>query len=189
MTKPTKIPVSYAVSALNSSNRGYEHRPDDVSYQELVEIAVNDGLLVPVSKLLKYFAHYRAFEEFKNNLWVPEKFWNSAIRISPAIKKYARRFMPAKQKGRPRTRRRSKLVSKLGSFSDSELSDVDSDTSILSITPSNDELDDTDVNLPLPVCKGIRRICREYDSRRRYLPYKKDSSENKQYHFKISYDS
>lgn len=192
MSKPSKVPIIYISSILNSSNRGYEYRPDNVEYDELRQLAVNDGELVPVSKVKKFFKNDRAFKEFKENISVPDKFWKEVIKSSPVIRKYAKRFMSKvpSVKGRPRVKRQSrKYRSKLGTFSDEELSDIDSDTSVISIIPSNDECDETDVNVPLPSCSGIRRVCREYDSSRRYLPYKRDSSENKRYRFQISYNN
>lgn len=192
MAKPTKIPIVFALTRLNSSNRGYEHRPDNVEYGEVESFAVNEGQLVPVAKLKSFFKHDRAFKEFKENLSVPDRFWNEVIKANPSLRKYAARFMESKPKakGRPRVKKHSKKYrSKLGRFSDDEISDVDSDTSVLSIIPSNDECDDMDVNIPLPSCAGIRRVCRNYDESRRYLPYKRDGSENKQYHFTISYEN
>lgn len=66
--------------------------------------------------------------------------------------------------------------------------EIDSaDKSTLTIDPSHDECDEIDVNLPIPTCKAIRKVCRNYDSRRRYLPYTEDGSEGKQYNFKVKY--
>ena len=188
MPRPSKIPITFAYYVLNSSNRGYEHRPENVKEGELEEIAVNNELLVPVSKLRKYFASKRFFDEFKNSLSVPDNFWNQVTRLNSGVKKYAKRFMNSNKRGRPRTRKGShKIVAKIGNFSEDEISNADSETSLISIAPS-DEADDTDVRFPRPTCKGIRKVCREYSSSHRYLPYPKDSSENKRYHINVNYD-
>lgn len=189
MPRPTKIPIQYAAYILNDSNRGYETRPDKVDANDLEEIAVNDGNLVPVSKMKRFFKTNQAFKEFKEYISVPDRIWDAAIRIHPPIRKYARRFMKnvPKSRGRPAKRQVKKYRSKLGTFSDEELSEIESDSSVISIAPSDYECDSTDVNIPLPSCAGLRRVCKKYDSSRRYLPYKRDSSENKQYLLAISY--
>lgn len=190
MPRPTKIPIQYAAYILNDSKRGFENNPERVEADELEQIAVNDGDLVPVSKMRKFFNNTQAFKEFKENISVPEKIWKMAVRNSPGIRKYAKRFMTnvPKPRGRPPTKRQKKKYrSRLGSFSEEEISSIDSDSSIISITPSNDECDSTDVNMPLPACAGLRRVCKDYGSNRRYLPLKPDSSEDKQYMVEISY--
>lgn len=183
MPRPAKVPVLYAFQTLNRINRGYEYQPDEITHAEITRLAIGDNFLVPVKNLRRYFANNNAFQEYKENIQVDEGYWNNILRMSEfqgkvADAKYARRFLP-----RERNRSRYKHVSKLGDYSDSS----DSNASIISITPSNDECDETDVNLPLPVCAGIRRVCRNYDSRRRYIPYERDASENKRYRFDISY--
>lgn len=190
MPRPTKIPIQYAAYILNDSKRGWEYNPERVEANELEEIAVNDGNLVPVSKMRKFFKNTPAFKEFKENISVPDKIWKMAIRISPDIRKYAKRFMTnvPKPRGRPPTKsQKKKYRSRLGSFSEDEISSNDSDSSIISIAPSNDECDSTDVNMPLPSCAGLRRVCKRYGSNRRYLPLKRDSSEDKQYLVEVSY--
>lgn len=191
MPKPTKVPITYAAYALNNINRGYEH-PERIDEEELTALAVNDGYLVPVAKLRRFFANSRFFDQFKEYLLVSDNFWKRTIELCPSIAKYARRFMKKvpKKKGRPRKKGPAKKYkSKLGSFSEDEISDLDSDASAVSIAPSDDECDATDVNIPLPTCAGLRRVCRNYDADRRYISYSPDSSENKQYLFEISYDN
>lgn len=61
------------------------------------------------------------------------------------------------------------------------------DKSTIQIIPSHDECDETDVNLPKPSCKAIRKVCRRYNSARRYMPYLADGSENKEYDIKVRY--
>lgn len=58
----------------------------------------------------------------------------------------------------------------------------------MSIKSSGDECDEYDVNLPIPVCQGIRRVCRAYDSRRKYTKFPPDSSEDDQYIFDVNYN-
>lgn len=190
MPRPTKVPIIYAAYVLNDLNRGYEN-PAKIDADELNALAVNDGFLVPVAKLRRFFAKPIFFKQFKELMSVSDDFWVRTIELCPSIEKYARRFMKKvpKKKGRPRTKGPAKKYdSRLGSFSEREISDLDSDASAVSIAPSNDECDATDVNLPLPSCAGVRRVCRKYDRNRRYMSYSPDSSENKQYLFQISYD-
>lgn len=202
MPKPIKIPIEYAYDTLNDSQRGY----DDVypvDMHDLERIAINNGALVEVKRLRNLFMNGRAFQEFKNALSVPDNYWQRATFTDPSIRPYARRHMtrplspvpgsprrspsPARR-GRPQSRRSPlKMHSKLGELSDDEIDRVDSDVSVMSIRPNQDECDDQDVNLPLPTCKAIRKICRYYDRDRRYMPYTPDNSENKRYRFNVSY--
>lgn len=43
-----------------------------------------------------------------------------------------------------------------------------------------------DLNLPMPVCQGIRRVCAFHDKSRKYAKYQKDNSDK--YDYKISLD-
>lgn len=190
MPRPTKIPISYAAYILNTINRGFVH-PEKINKDALNAVAVNDGFLVPVAKLRRFFYSTLFFKQFKENFTIDDSFWERTIELCPSVAKYARRFMKKvpKKKGRPRTKGPAKNYrSRQGSFSEEEISGLDSDSSAISIIPSNDECDATDVNIPLPTCAGVRRVCRNYDANRRYIKYTPDSSENKQYLFEISYD-
>lgn len=63
----------------------------------------------------------------------------------------------------------------------------DAGKSTLQIDPSHDECDETDVNLPKSTCKAVRKVCRKYNSARRYMPYQRDGTENREYDIKVSY--
>ncbi|GFR14083.1 uncharacterized protein TNCT_516421 [Trichonephila clavata] len=84
----------------------------------------------------------------------------------------------------PSPRRRLKMKAFVGQ---ARMSDVSDDESVISIDPINDECDNTNVNLPKPLCQGIRRVCRYYNKDRRYRPFDRDSSENDQYAFNLSF--
>lgn len=184
MGHPSKIPIVTAYRLSNRSMRGFAKHPQDIPMHEIEELTGDDGELVPVTKLRKYFSNAKAFKEFKNTIAVPDIHWVEAIEKNPDLKKYAKRFM-TKRNYTPKSR--IKVLSRLGSFSDSEVSDADSDVSLISINPSDDECDETDVNIPLPTCQAIRRVCRRYGPNRKYLPIPRDSSEDKKYHFRMSY--
>lgn len=77
------------------------------------------------------------------------------------------------------------MFANLGSVDTREIETAGKST--LTIDPSHDECDEIDVNLPIPTCKAIRKVCRNYDSARRYMPYKADGSEGKDYNFNIRY--
>lgn len=64
---------------------------------------------------------------------------------------------------------------------------LDPDESYMTIKPANDECDDTDVNLPLPVCQGIRRVCRNYKANRQYGDYEDENDEDDRYLFHVQY--
>lgn len=198
MPRPTKIPVVYAFDTLNANRRGYD-RIYPVNIQEIESVSMNNGALVQVHRLRNLFANTGAFQEYKNGISVPDNYWQRAIATDPTITPYARRFMsssrsrspspaPPAKRGRPRSRRPSlKMLSKLGTLTDQEIAGAEEDQSVMSILPSNDECDDQDVNLPLPTCQAIRRVCRYYNPMRQYIPYKPDHTENKRYKFQVSY--
>ncbi|GFR02532.1 uncharacterized protein TNCT_537761 [Trichonephila clavata] len=100
----------------------------------------------------------------------------------PYIRRYLSTSPPSSRSSSPR--RRLKMKAFVGP---ARMSDVSDDESVISIDPLNDECDNTNVNLPKPLCQGIRRVCRYYDKDRRYRPYDRDSSENDQYAFNLSY--
>lgn len=184
MPNPTKIPTQFAFIVLNETNRGYRN-PEAVDMHDVQALCDGENSLVRVAKLRRFFANAVTYKMFKEGLLVDDNAWNAVVQSTEndAVRKYAKRFMTR----RPR-KRKNRHVSRLGTYSNAELSDDElSDASAISITPSNDECDDTDVNLPLPVCAGIRRVCRNYDAQRRYIPYVRDASDNKRYHLKVAY--
>lgn len=208
MPRPTKIPIAFAWEQLERSNRGFE-RPARVTMNAVEEVAGPDDALVKVSALKSFFAANRHFVAFKNKLSVPNAAWEHVLSCSnPSVRNYARRHMtgrgsspvragspprarsPAaspRRRGRPRGKPSLKMKSKLGRFEPGEMDE--DDRSYLSIHPSDDECDDTDVNLPMPTCEAIRRVCRYYDPvTKRYVAYPPDNSENRRYRFRVSYN-
>lgn len=190
MSKPTKIPVSYAYSYIRTNKRGFPYVIDDIGETQFDEY--KDTGLIPITRLKQFFKHPDDYKQFKANLNIPDAYWNVTIKNNPEHANYVKRFMKNKPKsattnkrGRPTTKKRNKVNFKLGQYSDSEMSD--SDASYVSIIPSGDECDDQDVNFPRESCKGIRRMCHKYDKQRRYLPYDKNETTNNPYHFAVSY--
>ncbi|GFQ78276.1 uncharacterized protein TNCT_250221 [Trichonephila clavata] len=159
-----------------------------VSMGYLESIAVDHQSLVPVTKLKSFFRHAKTFTEFKANYLqtIPDEYWINTLHENPRVMPYIRRYLstsPPSSRS-PSPRRRLKMKAFVGP---ARMSDVSDDESVISIDPLNDECDNTNVNLPKPLCQGIRRVCRYYDKDRRYRPYDRDSSENDQYAFNLSY--
>lgn len=48
----------------------------------------------------------------------------------------------------------------------------------------DDQFDD--LNLPMPVCQGIRRVCAFHDKSRKYKKYQKDGSDDYDYQIQFS---
>lgn len=108
---------------------------------------------------------------------------NASPRASP-------RASPSRSRSpSPRIRyRKGELVmnTKLGEdFSPEEIRDAP--YSLMAIQPSGDECDDTDVNLPMPACKAIRKVCRNYNTLRQYTNYQPDGSERSNYQIRVKY--
>lgn len=185
---PQKIPLPYVIRIFNdgSVRRGYSAK---VEYEMLEHLSTHGSALINVNALRTLFSTTALFKAFKSTLKVPEAAWHEVFSNFPECRSYVRRWF--KRSG-PTSRRRSKFAirSKLGDrWSDEEVSSADDDdASYLSIEPSGDECDETDVNLPVPVCQGIRRVCRNYDPvTRRYARFAPDKSENKKYKFHVRY--
>lgn len=139
------------------------------------------------SKTLKRYA--RKYELDRSEF--PCRSRSSSV-ASPRRRRGRPRKSPRRRSTSPARRTRSgryKIKSKLGRMSREERDSADDDESVLSIRSSNDECDDTDVNLPIPVCQGIRRVCRNYDRNRRYTDFPRDPSEDKNYIFEVGYEN
>jgi hypothetical protein len=182
----TKIPVTSAYESVNNVDSGASRQ---IRYEELEELAVDGGFLIPLSRLRPWFPNARAFRAFKQNLQIPEAHWIDAARRAPHARRYINRFittvsLPVVRRGNKKLRMKARLQR---SESDEQLDNLDDDESLLSIAPSSDECDDEDVNLPLPVCQGLRRVCRKYGTNRQYKDFGEDSSENRHYIFRVKY--
>lgn len=138
--------------------------------------------VVKVKNLKQFFKTDEAFKTFKSIYIYPvtPENWVHVIDKYRDARRKSRSVSP-----KPNNRKRLKLKTFVGS---PRMSEVSSDESVLSIDPSNDECDDTNVNFPKPVCQGIRRVCRYYDRARRYKPYQKDDSEKHRYKMKLLYE-
>lgn len=216
MAAANLIPVEIAYTTLNLVKKLL--KPKKVQMEDLEDMA-EDGRSVEVEKLRKFFKTKKGFTEFKaTQLDVPNQVWEYPDVRTFQYKKFKqlnaplppsrsrspsptatrgrsrspRRpvFGPAKKRGRPPTKRdKFKMWSKLGTLTPNDVLYREDNESILYIDPSKDECDDTDVNFPLPVCQGIRRVCRTYDKNRRYTNFPPDSSENQKYIFAVKYDN
>lgn len=159
--------------------------PDDmvsprVSRTRLEQSATNDGLLIPVHKLKALFRSAGIFQTFRRDhlTEIPAWAWVHVVQQNARLGRYVNRYV-----GAYANRRTLKMKSALGGSP----SDVSSDESVLSIDSSNDTCDRTNVNLPKPVCLGIRRVCRYYDDARRYREFDDDDSEGSRYRLDLKY--
>lgn len=213
MPIPTKVPIEYAVQALNQDSRGFSN-PARIGYEELLN--EESQYMVRVTKLRPHFASNRYYQQFRANIQVHRGYWEGIIQNDPSHKKYAQRQMrvnptsgaasattsrrnsrrnsPVRSRSTSPTRRKTPrygknqlvMASKLGDdFTRDEL--LAAKRSLISIQKSGDECDDMDVNLPLPACKAINKICRRYNNYRQYIPYKPDGSEQSDYQLRVLY--
>lgn len=184
MVKPTKIPTSYAYSTLTNLDRGYDGNTPDIDITDIREVSSDNEALVQVSKLKKFFGDNKSFKEFKRNINVPQTAWHDAALANRSARLYANKFLIEKVGNVKYSRKSSPKT--YAALSDSDFSDASSDESIISIKPYDDN--EKDLNLPLPTCQAIHRVCKNYDANRRYLPYKLDYSDKKNYIFDVSYE-
>lgn len=212
MPIPVKVPIQYAFAKLNETARGFP-RLERINYGPLYDIA-HDGL-IQVTLLKPFFASHQDYMQFKRQIYVPHKYWQRVVNesVTPHFRAYAKRQMkvnpsrsasnsprgsvrgspaasPRHSRAASPVRKKPKyrkgelnMAKKLGRMSNEEYNDAPS--SALSIQPSGDECDDSDVNLPLPVCQAFNKVCRTYNSSRQYIPYRPDGSERKNYDIKI----
>lgn len=206
---PQKIPVTFATSVLSKQPPGLVP-----TYNLSQVFALRNHGLVQVKLLSRFFQNAKMFRQFKMSRLkdVPVSNWREVWKIYPESRKYCKRFMPrgsfsrADEGGRDGSssdgssnksfrpsspaagnRKRLKMKAKLGSMDSSDEDVVSDEESTLFINPSNDECDEEDVNLPMPVCRGIRRVCRNYGPDRKYKKFKNDKSEKERYAFRVKY--
>lgn len=201
MKYPTKVPVTYVAARLSD----YLGAEFDDNYSELRSTLPNTEALASLSKIKSiYFRNDKTrFEQFKQIFMgdIPDEYWLSAIEDDPATTSYCKRWMKEKpgrggvrrsrsrsaspsgrSKNPPKRRRPVKIKNFFGSMSDEEADYLDDEQSAFVIQSS-----DNDPNLPMPICRGIRRSCRNYDDGNRYVPFEIDDSEDKDYIFDVSY--
>lgn len=213
MPYPQKIPKEYAAKALAQHNRGYDDDDvPDILAGEVFGLS-EDDCLISVAKLKKFFRTYGDYVDFKNKFVakVPDEEWQMAQAHcgNKTAKRYASSHasVKGKKKGKRVGRRRSCSSSSGGSSRSrsaspanrkrlkmkawrrgyEQSSDEDDDISILRISKSARGCDAKDVNLPAPICKGIRKVCRYYGPDRRYRAFGPDNSEKHVYDFGLSY--
>lgn len=212
MPIPLRVPLRYALAKLNESARGF---PRLVRVNtSTVEDLVLDGL-VQVKLLRQFFNTTPDYMQFKRSIQVPHSDWQRVINqaTDPKTQNYAKRQMkvnpshsasnsprgsaPASPRASPGRSRSTSPLRKMPRYRKGELnmqthlrdlSDEDYNAtpfSTLSIVPSGDECDDTDVNLPLPACQAVNKVCRNYNRFRQYMPKRPDGSERKKYAIKV----
>lgn len=192
---PRKIPLMYAYQTLNES--GTINRPE-VLVEDLGRLE-EDGL-VRVAELVQYFGRPVDFRNYKARYLhnIPQEDWQFVVELNPRSRAYCRRYITRSRSSSPPSSgsssrsssplpksRRLKMKTKLGTQSQGDA--IPNDESMMFIRPANDECDDKDVNLPLPVCQGIQRVCRYYGKDRKYEKFKDDKSEKNRYKFKVKY--
>lgn len=185
MKTPTKVPTAYVTRCL----REFLHR--GIDFAELEGTVPGTIALASVAKIKSsFFKRGEGFQEFKERYLqdIDDVDWQQAAEEDPNVARYCRRWMkekpqspPASPRGRPKKRKNMRLVNLF-----SEMSDDDDDYPDQHVFTFPDAADD-DPNLPMPVCRGIRRSCRNYGSGNRYVPFDKDESENNEYLFDVSY--
>lgn len=205
MPIPLRVPTGYAYARLQESSRGRQR----VNLASLEDIA-QEGL-VQVTHLRPWFNTKSAYLQFKSRIYVPHRYWQAVLEQTnnPRVQGYVKRQMRvnpshslspgssphASPRASPRPSRSSSpvrkryrkgelvMTTKLGSFSPEEMAEAP--LSAMYITPAGDECDETDVNLPLPACQAINKVCRNYSRSRQYIPYQPDGTERKNYLIKV----
>lgn len=177
------IQISPAYRLLQSAKGLIEAVP----IERLEQLAKKNGNIT-VSNLRRFFTHAKFFKEFKERLAMggrrsrsPSPGRSRSPSRSPSR---SRSRSPSRRRPAPR-RSRLSMETKLGSRDVYEYGPQDAPS--LFIQPAGDECDPQDVNLPLPVCQGLRRVCRQYGKDKRYRKFQPDSSENKKYDYDIDY--
>jgi hypothetical protein len=165
-------------------------------------------------KTIFFKSKAREFEQFKARYMadIDDAFWQEAAIADPGVAKYCLRNVkagkpirrPAKKRkaaarrGRSRSPspaavRRSRSSSQrrkapkkrklmIGNVFDSFDGNAPDDQSVFYVK------DRVNPNLPAPLCRGIRRVCRDYGPDKRYRQFSKDGSENDEYVFDVDYD-
>lgn len=181
---PLRVPFGYVFQLIQQLQ---DSSPEDfkdarvVSRSYLQQFTVDEGLMIPVSKLKPLFRNARTFNEFKSTYLtnIPAAVWLDVVNRNARLGRYANRYV-----GSYANKKKLKMKSFIGS---PDMSEVSSDDSILSIDSAKDRCDRNNKNLPKSVCQGVRRVCRYYDDARRYKPFDKDDSEDSLYHLNVQY--
>ncbi|KAG8156217.1 hypothetical protein JTE90_011127 [Oedothorax gibbosus] len=180
---PTKAPYAYVhQSLLDFGVRG-------ITDAFLRRIAVDHRTLIPLNRLRSRFESTAQFQDFKTRYMrdIPDEHWETAVRNNDRLQSYANRFMRNPFKRRP-VKLRTYVKNEAG-LARHRSSPVSDDESILSIDRNNDTCDDTNVNLPKSVCRGIRSVCRYYDDHERYADWDiDDGTEQQQYTIDVDYE-
>lgn len=180
---PLRVPFDYVFQLIREIEQTSPENlaQNRVSRSYLEQFTVDDGVMIPVSKLKPLFRHARDFKEFKQTYLneIPTAVWINVVKKNARLGRYVSRYV-----GSYANKRKLKMKSFVGS---PDMSEVSSDESVLSIDRANDRCDRTNKNLPKSVCQGVRRVCRYYDDARRYRPFDKDDSEDSLYHLKLKY--
>lgn len=182
---PLKVPFGYVVELLKQI---YDASPEDftnrISKTALKQHRVDNGHMIPVSKLKPLFRHARDFNEFKQThlTSIPSYVWIEVMNKNKRLGRYVSKYIGGSSAA---NKKKLKMKSFIGSPDD--VSDVSSDESIFSIADSKDRCDRNNKNLPKSVCQGVRRVCRYYDDARRYKPFDKDDSEDSLYNIHLEY--
>lgn len=208
MPIPLRVPIRYAFAKLNESARGYP-RLQRVNFGPLIDVA-HDGL-IQVTLLKYYFKYTRDYLQFKSQILVPHRDWQRVVNeaTDPKVRNYAKRQMKVNPSGSasnsprgsprasphasPRRSRSPSPVQRMPRYRKGQLimdthlghDYIGGPLSTLAIEPSGDECDESDVNLPLPACQAINKVCRNYNKLRQYAPKRPDGTENKKYTIKI----
>lgn len=212
MPIPLRVPVGYAFAKLNEKARGHP-RLHRVNFNSLDDLA-HDGL-IQVTLLREFFNTTPAYLQFKRQILVPHKDWQKVVNqaTDPKVRNYAKRQMKINPSGSasnsprgsphasphasPQRSRSPSPIQRMPRYRKGQLTMkthlghqtpreyIGGPSSTLSIEPSGDECDESDVNLPLPACQAINKVCRNYNKFRQYIPKRPDGSENKKYVIKI----
>jgi len=180
---PTKAPYVYVHESL--IDFGMRHVTDAF----LRSIAVDHRTMIPLNKLRPQFANTQEFQDFKSRymIYIPDEHWEMAVNNNDRLRSYANRFMQNPFKRRP-LKMKSYVRSRAG-LARYRKNPASDDESLLSVDPTNDDCDDTNVNLPKSVCRGVRSVCRYYDDRKRYTNWERDDgSEHHLYAIDVDYD-
>lgn len=182
---PRKVPLWYAYEKLQEHAANFPNDMSRIVGMEEMERIADDKkhTLVSLTKLKQFFRKWSVFRAFKMTHFqnIPQSFWEDVIKENPQKRPYVRKYARSSRKRRPQL----KMKSFIG---EPDMSVVSDDDSVLSIDPRNDECDDTNVNLPKPMCRAFRKVCRYYNAQRQYSDYPDDRTQNRRYSFNLNYD-
>lgn len=216
MPIPLKVPVEWALESLNADNRGFVQPEqitnlDNLVQQHMVRVASLKDFFENVQAYQRFknriLVPRRYWELAIRNDPANRTYARRQIRISPSspaasangsrppsrsaspTRRRRRSASPPHLPQRPKYRRGELVMTtKLGDdFTAQEIAGAP--LSLMSIEQSGDECDDTDVNLPLPACRAINKVCRNYNSLRQYAPFVADGTEHSNYRLRVKYNN